>query len=60
MPDMSGFQLRKQLEEKGLDLPLVFITGRDDGELWAQIESSSSFCLRKPVDDETLIDTIRL
>ena len=55
MDDLSGFDLYDRLT-----IPTVFITGHDDLETVARIETSSAAGhLRKPFDRTELLDTIQ-
>lgn len=59
MPRLTGPQLQELMGRKGIDLPIIAISARDD-------ESSSRaarglgarFLFRKPVDDQALLDAI--
>ena len=55
MPDMDGLEVQRHLAERGLRIPIVFLTGRasDDEERWARSAGAIDF-LRKPVDTATL------
>jgi len=56
---MSGFQLRDRLRAKGIDLPIIFITGVEQNDFEQQ--AISLFCvayLRKPFDAELLINAV--
>jgi FixJ family two-component response regulator len=54
LPDCEGQDADVWLRERGFDLPVVIITGRDDVKT-----SSESVVLRKPVDAKTLFAAIR-
>jgi FixJ family two-component response regulator len=59
MPRMSGLELRAQLNEKGINLPVIAVSARDDDETRRLARDLGvHFFLRKPVDDQALIDTI--
>jgi len=55
MPDMDGLEVQRHLAERGLRIPIVFLTGRasDDEERRARSAGAIDF-LRKPVDTATL------
>ena len=40
MPDVSGLDLQKQLQEKGCPLPIIFITGH--GDVPSSVRASAS------------------
>lgn len=54
LPDCEGLDADAWLRDRGFDLPVVIITGRDDVKT-----SSESVVLRKPVDAKTLFAAIR-
>jgi len=59
MPRMSGLQLQQRLKEKGIDLPVIAISGRDDDDARHMARSlGARFLLSKPVDDRALLDAI--
>ena len=55
MPDMDGLEVQRRLAERGMLIPIVFLTGRasDDEERRARSAGAIEF-LRKPVDTATL------
>ena len=57
LPGMSGLELQRQLQAKGLGIPAIFVTAEHDadGQLRAQIELAGALAvLRKPCDSEEL------
>jgi len=59
MPRMSGLQIQARLKEKGIDLPVIAISARDDDETRTTARTlGARFFLRKPVDDRALLDAI--
>lgn len=60
LPGISGFELQAQLHDAGIRMPVIFLTGQDRAgmEEYA-MQSGASAYLRKPVDEETLLDAIR-
>jgi len=59
MPRVNGFAVQARLAETGIRLPIVVITGHDSEETRARaLAGGVSAYLRKPVDDETLLDAI--
>ena len=61
MPTMSGFQLLARLGESGHQLPVLILTGHDSDETRDSALSWRPVAyLRKPVNDQTLLDAIQL
>jgi RNA polymerase sigma factor (sigma-70 family) len=60
MPGMTGPELFEQMAEKGLSLPVVFLTGHGDvpTSVRAMKKGAVDFLL-KPVDDEAPLQAIR-
>jgi FixJ family two-component response regulator len=59
MPGMSGMDVQQQLAGSGLRLPVVIITGHDEPETRSRcLSAGAAAYLRKPLDDETLLDAI--
>lgn len=59
MPGMSGMDVQQQLARDGLRLPTVIITGHDEPETRSRcLSAGAAAYLRKPLDDETLLDAI--
>jgi FixJ family two-component response regulator len=57
---MSGLELHDELRTKGLDLPVIFITGFDSSETRNQAKKAGAAgYFRKPLDDQALLDTIQ-
>ena len=60
MKGLGGLGLRKQLINKGICIPIIFLTDLDSKEDRKQaIKSGAMGFFRKPVDDQALLDTIR-
>jgi FixJ family two-component response regulator len=62
LPQMNGLDLQRRLADDGLDIPVVFITARDDssGRLQAQaLQAGAVAFLRKPFIDEDLLNAVR-
>jgi FixJ family two-component response regulator len=59
MPGMSGFELQTAIAEKGVTLPVIFVTAEDDDAARdsARAVNAAGF-FRKPVDGPALIDAI--
>ena len=61
MTGMNGLELHQKLIERGFKLPVIFITGYDTPETRIEVSKIGAFgYFRKPVDDQALLDTIRL
>ena len=59
MPQMSGLEIQSRLKEKGIDLPVIAVSARDDDETRTTARRlGARFFLRKPVDDRALLDAI--
>ena len=59
MPRMNGMELIARLKEKGIKIPVIALSARDDDEIRQMAKDSGvHFFLRKPVDDQALIDAI--
>jgi FixJ family two-component response regulator len=59
MPRMSGLELGARLKEKGIALPVIAISARDDDDTRQLARDLGvRFFLRKPVDDQALLDAI--
>lgn len=59
MPHMSGLQLQAELKEKGIGLPVIAVSARDDQETRAAARKlGARYFLCKPVEDRALLDAI--
>lgn len=59
MPGMSGLELQQAMEERGIDLPVIFLTGHGDLDTAIQsLKKGAVDFLLKPVDDEKLLAAI--
>jgi FixJ family two-component response regulator len=59
MPHISGLELAAQLKAKGITLPIIAISACDDDETRQLARDLGvRFFLRKPADDQALIDAI--
>lgn len=61
MPGMSGFDVQTRLKELGSRSAVVVITGHDspDAETRTRAAGAVAF-LRKPVDDQVLLDAVAI
>ena len=59
MPRMTGTQVQAELQSRKLKLPVITVSAHDDEETrsWARNLGARMF-LRKPVDDQALLDAI--
>jgi two-component system, LuxR family, response regulator FixJ len=57
---MSGVELQERLLAAGSTIPVVFMTGHDDASLRERaMRAGAVDYLRKPFDDESLLDAIK-
>lgn len=56
MPGMQGAELQAELERRGCELPIIFLTAHGDVDLAVRVLRSGAFhFLQKPVDAEALM-----
>ena len=61
MPGMTGLELFRQLVDTGRPIPTIIITAYPDDAVRARALSDGVLCyLRKPFDDEELLDCVRM
>ena len=61
MPGLNGFEVQARLAESSAPVPVVIITGHDSTETRALALAAQPLAyLRKPVNDQTLLDAIEL
>lgn len=59
MPLISGFQVQQKLSERGIDWPIVMITGHGDVNACRRaFKAGVSDFLSKPIDEDILLDAI--
>jgi FixJ family two-component response regulator len=59
LPGMDGFALQERCAALGLNMPLLFISGRDDPDMAQRALCAGALALlRKPVDPDLLFDHI--
>ena len=59
MPRLTGVQVQKRLKDRGIQLPVIAVSARDDEETrQAARDLGANFFFRKPVDDQALLDAI--
>jgi len=60
MKGLSGLELQQQLAERGIKMPVIFLTAFDSNEIRQQAkQAGAAGYFRKPVDDQALLDTIQ-
>lgn len=60
MPGMNGLEVQSRLARSGNPLPVIFITAHDETGVRDQALAAGAVAfLRKPFNDELLIDTLR-
>ncbi|NMQ18082.1 response regulator transcription factor [Candidatus Competibacter phosphatis] len=60
MPEMDGLQVQERLRERGVDLPIVFLSGRGDIPMSVRaLKAGAEDFLTKPVDGADLLRAIR-
>lgn len=60
MPDLDGLTLQQTLVERGVDLPVLFLTGQGDiPKSVRAMKAGASDFLTKPIDDEVLLGCVR-
>lgn len=59
MPRMSGLDLQQEMAQRGIDIPVVFITGHGDIDMAVQAMKDGAIdFLPKPFNDQDLLDAI--
>jgi len=59
MPVMSGLGLQQTLKERGIDLPIVFLSGHGDLAMAVQaMKTGACDFLEKPCKDQALLDAV--
>ena len=60
MPRLTGLQLQSELKTRKIELPIIAVSANDDADTSSQARQlGAQFFLRKPVDDQALLDAIR-
>lgn len=61
MPVVNGFEVQTRMAESGVRVPVIIITGHDSDETRDRALGGMPVAyLRKPVNDQTLLDAIEL
>lgn len=59
MPEMNGLELQLEMKKRGMDLPVIFVTGHASVEFAvAAFRKGAVHYLKKPVDSEDLFSAI--
>jgi FixJ family two-component response regulator len=59
MPAMSGLELQQVLRERGIDLPILFMTGHADVSVAVQaLKSGAADFIEKPYKDQAILDAV--
>ena len=59
MPGLSGLELQQRLNERGAEIPIIFITGHGDVPMAVTaMKSGAADFIQKPFRDQDLIDRI--
>lgn len=59
MPGMSGPDLQRELANRGLKIPIIFITAHGDEEVTGRVLTEGAVdCLRKPFSEDSLLKAI--
>ena len=60
LPDLSGLDLQREMVERGIHAPVIFITGHGDIQMSVQaMKAGAVEFLTKPFRDQELIDAVR-
>jgi CheY-like chemotaxis protein len=60
MPGMSGPELQRELKLRGLEIPIIFITGQTDPALCHRLlEQGAVACLLKPFNESALVEALK-
>jgi FixJ family two-component response regulator len=59
MPSISGIDVQHRLNERGMRMPVIIVSARDDDLTRSRAKQcGAKFFFRKPVDERALIDAI--
>jgi FixJ family two-component response regulator len=60
MKGLRGLELQQQLIERGIKIPVIFLTAFDSNESRQRAkQAGAAGYFQKPVDDQALLDTIK-
>jgi two-component system, LuxR family, response regulator FixJ len=61
MPGMSGLELQQEIKARGIEMPIVFITGYGDVQMAVEaMKSGAVDFVQKPFRDQDLLDCINV
>jgi FixJ family two-component response regulator len=58
MPGMTGIEVLARLHDVKVDVPVIIITAYDDRETYQKAREAGAVFLRKPFNDQALLDAI--
>ena len=59
LPELSGLDLQAELAERGVAMPIIFITGHDSVPISVRaMKAGAADFLEKPVDEQELLDAV--
>jgi FixJ family two-component response regulator len=59
MPGLTGFDLQRELESRGIGMPVIVISASDDAQTREQARRlGAAAFFRKPIDDQALLDAV--
>ena len=59
MPEMSGIELQREMKARGIDLPIIILTGHADVESAVKtLKMGAADFLQKPADTEELFESV--
>lgn len=59
MPEMTGLELQEQLNERNIDIPIIFVTGHGDVPMATRAMKAGAIdFLMKPFNDQMLLESI--
>ena len=59
MPEISGPELKRKLEEMGFSIPTIFITAHAEACSKPEVRENAVACLIKPFSDTALQDAVK-
>ena len=60
MPDMGGFNVQEEMRARGLDLPVIFVSGHADVPLVVRaFRAGACDFLEKPCNEQQLLDSVQ-
>lgn len=59
MSELTGLQVQAELNRRGVEIPVIAVSARDDEDTRSRTRALGALMfLRKPVDDQALLDAI--